>query len=103
MIDREIEAFKREAVQVDGVLDLDVESVRARREAKFLLMKVLAGVYLPPPASTAEIERFFSVCGRVDRPHRTRLLTKSLVLLTKLKHRTIMKARMKAPESESCV
>ena len=60
---------------------------------KFPLMSQLAMIYLLPPASTADVERLFSVAGRICRPHRSKSSPQSIELLETLKYRMLSEDR----------
>ena len=89
----EITLFKAEARNLDGILELDPITWWERNSDKLPLMAKLARVYLLSPASTADVERLFSIAGRVCRPHRSRLNPKTIELLVTLKYRLLTEKR----------
>ena len=89
VIDMEITLFKAEARAMQGIISIDPIKWWMHNSTKFPLMSQLAMVYLLPPASTADVERLFSVAGRICRPHRSRLSPESIELLVTLKHRML--------------
>ena len=89
VIEMEITLFRAEARNLDGILELYPISWWEGNSTKLPLMAKLAKVYLLPPASTADVERLFSVAGRICRPHRSRLNPKTIEILVTLKYRLL--------------
>ena len=70
IIEMKITLFKAEARNLDGLLEVDPITWLEKNTMKLPLMEKLAKVFLLPPASTSDVERLFSVAGRICRPHR---------------------------------
>ena len=58
---------------IQGIIDVDPARWWVRNSSKFPLMSQLSMIYLLAPASTSDVERLFSVAGRICRPHRSKL------------------------------
>ena len=89
----ELAMFKAEARGMKGIIELDPVRCWIRNSSEMPLMSKLAMIYLLPPASIADVERLFSVAGRICRPHRSRLNPQTIDLLVTLKHRMLSKKR----------
>ena len=76
--------FRAEARIMQGIIELDPVRWLIRNSSKFPLMSKLAMVYLLAPASTADVERLFSVAGRICHPHLTGLNPNTTELLVTL-------------------
>ena len=85
----EITLYRAEARNLDGILELDPISWLEGNSIKLPLMGKLAKIYLLAPALTADVERLFSVAGRICRPHRSRLNPKTIERLVTLKYRLL--------------
>ena len=85
----EITLFRADARHLNGILEIDSILWWEGNSNKLPLMAKLAKVYLLAPASTADVERLFSVAGRICRPHRSRLNPKTIELLVTLKYRLL--------------
>ena len=71
IIDMELTLFRAEARMIHGIIDVDPARWWVRNSSKFPLMSQLSMIYLLAPASTSDVERLFSVAGRICRPHRS--------------------------------
>ena len=89
VLEMEITLYRAEGRILDGISELDPISWWEGNSTKLPLMAKLAKVYLLAPASTADVERLFSVAGRICRPHRSMLNTKTIELLVTLKYRLL--------------
>ena len=68
-------------------MDTNIGQFWALNEAKLPILAELAKVYVLAPTSTSEVERLFSVAGRVASAHRSSLLPRTMENLVILKHR----------------
>ena len=69
----EITNYRAEARNLDGIVELDPISWWDGNSIKLPLRRNLSA-----PATTDDVERLFSVAGRICQPHRSRLNSKLL-------------------------
>ena len=94
------DSFVAESMGFFMKMDTDVGQFGALNEAKLPILAELAKVYVLAPTSTSEVERLFSVAGRVASAHRSSLLPRRMENLVILKHREKLKA---ATQSTYCL
>ena len=65
--------------------EIDAECFWRGNKSQFPYLYALAAKYLAVPASSSPVERMFSVCGYINRPHRARITPEHLEQLVLLK------------------
>ena len=95
----ELQEFSRRASAVDNEVGLDTGKWYDERKEDFPTLFTLSELYLAPPSSTAEVERVFSITGRVCTPFRARMKTDRIAARVKLNHRMLMARRRCVPGS----
>ena len=92
--------FKAERHLCEADVEVDVVEWWAHRKEKFAILSLLAPLYLIPSASTAAVEKLFSIAGRVCRPYRAQLTPNALSLLVTLKHQRVALKRLQSAKQE---
>lgn len=86
-IQLELNLYLNDTATLYGNLEISPSMYWKSNGAKFTTLAKIAAYSNGAPASTAEVERLFSVAGRIMRPHRACLTPQNGECLTILKHR----------------